>query len=397
MTTESEPTSAPPVIADQAEFAALVDRLASEPAVALDTEFHRERTYFPKVALVQLAWSDGVALVDPLAVALEPLAALFGPDNEIVFHAADQDLEVLELACGDIPDHIYDTQVAAGFLGMTSPSLAAVCDRELGVRLPKAERLTDWLARPLGARQREYAASDVVHLLEVRDRQREALARRGRLEWAHDECEVLRTRVRGARDPQEAWRRIKEARQLRGRARCVARSVAAWRERRAAALDQPPRFVLADLAVVGIAQRAPTTVDELVGIRGIDERMARGRLGLEVLEAVAQGRSATIPSEPEPSPELDRELRPAVTLVSAWVSQLARDEQLDTSLLATRADIEAILRADPSARLASGWRAELVGEPIRALVSGDAALAFNGDGTLVLEQRSRQRFVRPAP
>jgi ribonuclease D len=390
VTAEPEPVSAPPVIADPAEFGSLIDRLASEPTIALDTEFHRERTYFPKVALVQLAWSDGVALVDPLAVSLEPLAALFGPDNEIVFHAADQDLEVLELACGDIPDRIYDTQVAAGFLGMTSPSLAAVCDRELGVRLPKAERLTDWLARPLGERQREYAASDVLHLLEVRDRQREALRRRGRLEWAQDECDVLRTRIRGARDPQEAWRRIKEARQLRGRARCVVRSVAAL-------LDQPPRFVLADLAVVGIAQRAPTTVDDLVGIRGVDERMARGRLGLEVLDAVAEGRNATVPSEPEPSPELERELRPAVTLVSAWVSQLARDEELDTSLLATRADIEAILRADPSARLAVGWRAELVGEPIRALVSGDAALAFNGDGTLVLEQRSRQRFARPAP
>lgn len=378
----------PPLIEDPVELQRLIDQLADEPAVALDTEFHRERTYFPKVALVQLAWPGGVALVDPLAVDLGPLARLLDSDTEIVLHAADQDLEVLELACGTIPARIYDTQVAAGFLGMATPSLAAVCDRFVGVRLPKAERLTDWLARPLGDRQRIYAASDVLHLLEIRDRQHRALADQGRLDWAEVECEALRVRQRGARDPEEAWRRIKEARQLRGQARAVARSVAAWRERRAATIDQPPRFVLPDLAVVAIAQRAPTRVEDLRAVRGVDDRHARGRIAEELVAAVREGKEATPPPEPDGGRELDRELRPAVTLVSAWVSQLARDLAIDTSLLATRSDIEALLRSDPDARLAVGWRAELVGEPIRALVSGAAALAFEGDGNLVLETRS---------
>ena len=383
----------PPLIEDEAGLAEVVAALLDEPAYALDTEFHRERTYYPKVALVQLAWSEGLVLVDPLAVDLRPLAEVLDGPGTAVLHAADQDLEVLELACGTVPSTLYDTQVAAGFLGMSTPSLASVCDRWVGVRLPKAERLTDWLARPLGDRQREYAASDVAHLLEVRDLQEAQLEARGRLAWCRTECELARIKQRGGRDPDEAWRRIKEVRSLKGQARSVARAVAAWRERRAAAVDQPPRFVLSDMAVVGIAQRAPATADELARVRGVDDRLARGRSGSEILDAVRAGRDAPPRRDSEPPKELPRELRPAVSLVSAWVSQLAREEEIDSTLVATRSDIEALLRGDEDARLTVGWRADLVGEPIRRLVSGDAALAFESDGNLVLEERSRTRLA----
>ena len=370
--------------------AAIAD-LATAPAYALDTEFHRERTYFPKLALVQIAWGDRLVLVDPLAVDVGPLRTVLDGPGVAVLHAADQDLEVLDLVCGTIPTTLFDTQVAAGFLGMATPSLASLYERELGLHVPKADRLTDWLARPLTEAQMAYAASDVAHLLEVYESEVARLEARGRLTWAQDECEEQRVRPRGARDPDEAWRRIKEARQLRGRARSVARSVAAWRERRAAAIDQPPRFVLPDLAVVGIAQRPPSSIAELRKVRGLDERHLRDDLAKQVLEAVDEGKrtTRTVPDD-GPARELDRELRPAVGLVSAWVSQLARDEEIDTALVATRADLEALLRGDADARLAVGWRAELVGERIRRLVAGEAALAFNGNGGLVLEERSHR-------
>ena len=370
--------------------AAIAD-LAAAPAYALDTEFHRERTYFPKLALVQIAWGDRLVLVDPLAVDVGPLRTVLDGPGVAVLHAADQDLEVLDLVCGTIPTTLFDTQVAAGFLGMATPSLASLYERELGLHVPKADRLTDWLARPLTEAQMAYAASDVAHLLEVYESEVARLEARGRLAWAQDECEEQRVRPRGARDPDEAWRRIKEARQLRGRARSVARSVAAWRERRAAAIDQPPRFVLPDLAVVGIAQRPPSSIAELRKVRGLDERHLRDDLAKQVLEAVDEGKrtTRTVPDD-GPARELDRELRPAVGLVSAWVSQLARDEEIDTALVATRADLEALLRGDADARLAVGWRAELVGERIRRLVAGEAALAFNGNGGLVLEERSHR-------
>jgi len=370
---------------------AAIDDLSRAPAYALDTEFHRERTYFPKLALVQIAWADRLVLIDPLAVDVGPLRTVLDGPGVAVLHAADQDLEVLELVCGTVPSTLFDTQVAAGFLGMATPSLASLYERELGLHVPKADRLTDWLARPLTEAQMAYAASDVAHLLEVYESEVARLEARGRLTWAQDECEEQRVRPRGARDPDEAWRRIKEARQLRGRARSVARSVAAWRERRAVAIDQPPRFVLPDLAVVGIAQRPPSTIAELRKVRGLDERHLRDDLAKQVLQAVDEGKRTTrsVPDD-APSRELDRDLRPAVGLVSAWVSQLARDEEIDTALVATRADLEALLRGDADARLAVGWRAALVGERIRRLVAGEAALAFNGNGGLALEERSHQ-------
>jgi ribonuclease D len=391
---DSGPQGTPPTSDERAEwidddqrFREVVEELTQVEAFAVDTEFHRERTYFPQLALLQLAWGERIALIDPLAVDLAPFAeALEGP-AVTVMHAASQDLEVLDLACGALPRQLFDTQLAAGFAGHSLPSLAALVERFHKVHLPKGDRLTDWLRRPLGADQRRYAAADVEYLLALRATLEADLRSRGRLEWARDECEALRRRGRVTRAPEDAWLRIKEARSLRGEAAAVARSVAAWRERRAAELDQPVRFVLSDLAVVGIAQRRPTTAAELRRVRGVDDRHAKGAIGDAILEAVVQARNTTVPRSAAPSFEVDRSLRPAVSLVAAWVSQLARDLEIETSLLATRADIEALLAGDPAARLATGWRADVVGEPIRRLVDGDAALAFDGRGTLVLEDR----------
>lgn len=375
------------------DFAAVVDELKRQPDFAVDTEFHRERTYYPRLALVQLAWRGGLALVDATVVDLHPFAELFEADVVTVAHAADQDLEVLEYACGTIPRTLFDTQVAAGFLGMASPSLGSLLEKTVGVSPAKSDRLTDWLSRPLSREQLDYAATDVAHLLEVYDQLVGDLDGRGRLEWARDECEELRQRARGARDPEQAWRRIKEARQLRGRARAVAQSVAAWRERRAAELDQPVRYIMPDLAVVGISQRPPSRPADLKKIRGLEGRGISEAVARDVLDAVNAGKKNPPPNDNGAAGrELERELRPAVGLVSAWISQLARDLEIETSLLATRNDLEALLRGDPSARLAHGWRAALVGERIRKLVAGEAALAFAGDGRLVLEVRSNEEL-----
>lgn len=371
-------------------FAEIVDQLLTVPAFGVDTEFHRERTYYPQLALVQLSWGDGErALVDPLAVDLAPFAAALEGPATVVMHAASQDLEVLLRACGVVPRDLFDTQLAAGFVGHSLPALSALVERFYGVHLPKGDRLTDWLRRPLGADQCTYAASDVEFLLGLHDQLTEQLTSRGRLQWALDECEALRARGLVIREPEEAWLRIKEAKALRGEAASVARSVAAWRERRAAELDQPVRFILSDLAIVGVAQRRPKTVAELGKIRGVDERHAKGRHGEAILAAVAEGREREAPKYAGPTHELDRKLRPAVSLVSAWVGQLARDLEIETSLVATRADIESLLARDPASRLTHGWRGDLVGERIRRLVEGEAALAFDGKGNLVLEDRAR--------
>lgn len=377
-----------------AAFAALLPSICAADVYAIDTEFHRERTYFPQLALVQLAWDDQIALVDPLSVSMAPFRDVLEGPGLCIMHAASQDLEVLDLACGALPTRLFDTQLAAGFLGHSLPSLSSLVEKEFGTRLAKGDRLTDWLRRPLRPEQMTYAAADVEYLIELEHKLSDRLAARGRLPWALEECEHLRQRGRVQRDPDHAWLRIKEARPLRGQAASVAWALAAWRERRAAETDQPVRFLLPDMALVGIAQRAPSNLEDLRRVRGVDGRHVRKPVGDEVLAAVRQGTDAVEPrTRPSYTGEIDRHLRPAVTLVSAWVSQLARDSEIETSLLATRADIEALLSNSDDARLRHGWRADLVGEPIQALVGGMAALAFDGTGSLVLERRSREPLI----
>lgn len=368
----------------QAEAEAVVDLLCMQPRYALDTEFHRERTYYPKLALVQIAWPGEIVLIDPLAVDMGVLRRLFASPALAVLHAAQQDLDVLTHVCAAVPDRLFDTQLAAGFVGHSTPSLTSLLQAELGVSTSKGDRLTDWLHRPLTDDQQAYGASDVAHLLQLHDVLVGELERLGRLSWALDACEELRVRPTGGTDPEQAWLRLKDVRALKARGRGVARSLAAWRERRAAAVDIPVRQVLPDLAILGISQKQPSTLAELARARGVDERHSRGAIAAEILAAVAEGRQHEIHLPASEVDDLDRNLRPAITLVSAWVSEVARSQRLDTTLLATRADLVALLRNDPDARLAHGWRAELIGDGIRRLVEGRAGISFDGKGGLRL-------------
>ncbi|MEZ5216786.1 MAG: ribonuclease D [Ilumatobacteraceae bacterium] len=367
-----------------AGLAELVEELLAQDRYAMDTEFHRERTYFPKLALIQFAWDGGLALVDPLATDVKLLVELFESETLAVLHAAQQDLDVLTHACGTVPARMFDTQLAAGFLGYSTPSLVSLVHGELKIQLPKGDRLTDWLRRPLTEDQRDYAAADVLHLLELADLITAQLESSGRLAWAMDACEELRSRPQGPIDPELAWTKLKDAKTLKAKGKGVARAVAAWRERRAMRLDQPPRQVLPDLALLSIAQKAPRTLKDLAASRGVDDRHTRAAIAQEILDAVALGLEHPVETPPSTGDELDRKLRPAVTLVSAWVSELARRERVDTTLLATRADLVAFLRGDDDARLAHGWRAELVGDDVGRLVDGRAGLAFDRDGGLRL-------------
>ncbi|MFV0316996.1 MAG: ribonuclease D [Microthrixaceae bacterium] len=376
------------MITDDAAFGGLVEQLASESRYAIDTEFHRERTYYPHVALVQIADSQGVYLVDALEVDLVPMAEVLHGDGVAVMHASRQDMEVLDRACAAIPSRLFDTQLAAGFVGYTSPSLAALLDGELGVRASKGDRLTDWLKRPLTGAQLSYAADDVAHLLALHDTLVEELEHRGRLGWVEGACEDLRADPPVPRDPDQVWRRIKEIRHLKGSRLAVAQAVAAWRERKAESLDVPPRQILSDLGVVSVASANVRTVGDLKSLRGVDGRVLRNGGGEDLLEVIARGReSRPAGRSQKPNTELAAELRPVLPLISTWVNQRAKELDLEASILATRNDIEELLRGEPTARLSRGWRAEIVGEPIRRLVSGEAALAFDHGSGLVLVER----------
>jgi len=362
---------------------------AEAPFYALDTEFHRERTYYPHVALLQLKWDDTVVLVDTLAVEMAPLGDLLTSAALPLLHAADQDLEVFRRVCGVLPSRMFDTQIVANFAGFSTPSLAALVERIVGVRLPKGDRMTDWTRRPLTDGQRSYAAADVEYLGAIRDHLVAELAPTGRLDWAEAECASALARAAAPSDPAVAWWRIKEARQCRGVARAIAQELGAWREARAQETDVPIRFVLPDLAVAGIAQAAPTTLAQLNAVRGLSGRGLRGDVASEVLTAVQRGKA--LPPDQLRVPltdDLEREQRPAAALAAAWVAQLAKYERIDATLLATRADLTSFLAGNADARLRQGWRADLVGKPLAKLVAGEAALVFDGNGGLLLEERS---------
>ena len=368
------------LVADATGLDDLVRALRDEPLYGLDTEFQGERTYHPRLALVQIAWPGGLAIVDPMAVDVAPLAPVLAGPGTLIAHAGDQDLTILERACGVRPAHLFDTQIAAGFLGYGTPSLATLCERMLGVRLAKGDRLTDWTRRPLTPDQRAYAAADVEHLTALHDALVATLTEDGRLEWARDECEERRLRAHGRPDPATAWWRIKGSRQLRGKARGVAQEVGAWREREAERADLPPRFVLPDLALASIVQRAPTTREDLAAVRGLDGRHVRDGIANAILAAVQLG-VALSPDElrlPETDVS-DRTLAPAVTVIGAWITQRASELDLEPSLLATRADLTTLISTG-GGRLATGWRRELIGEPIRRLLAGEAAIALEQGG-----------------
>jgi ribonuclease D len=391
-----EPVTSPEIVTTAEGLATLIHRLGGSPEYALDTEFHRERTYWPRLALVQVAWRTApggeaqVALIDPLAVDPEPLARVLAGPSVMVAHAATQDLEVLARACGVVPSKLLDTQIAAGFLGHGSAALASLVERFLGVRLTKGDRLTDWSRRPLTPSQVAYAASDVAHLLALADAISAQLTARGRLGWAEEECATLLARPQNQTDPHEAWWKLRDNRHLQGVSRAIAQELAAWREEKARALDVQPRMVLADLALLSIAHSPPATPAALRETRGIDARHLRGNAEQEIMAAV--GRGKTLPprsirlAQSEP---MSKELRPAVTLATAWVAQLSRDEQVDAALLATRTDVIDFLSGKPGARLGQGWRAALVGAPLRRLANGEASLALDGHGRLLLEERLR--------
>lgn len=372
----------------QQQLDAVIEALLEEPQYAIDTEFHREKTYFPHLALVQIGWPGDLVLIDPLALDLRPMERLFNSDVLGVFHAAEQDLEVLQHVVGCTPRHIWDTQVAAGFVGFSTPSLSSLVERILHVSLSKGDRLTDWTQRPLTVAQKTYAALDVEYLLELRRLLLEQLVLAGREVWVEEEITILRNRHRN-NVAEHAWWKLKDGRVLRGRDRIVAQQLCVWREKRARQEDKPVRFVLPDLAVLAVAQSKPTDVDQLGSMRGIDGRFLRGGVGKDLLNVVAEALALPGGDLQQPEPEdFDRKLRPALTLASAWVAQLARDAKIDSGLLATRNDLVQLLRGDSDARLSQGWREPLVGAAVRQLVSGEAAISFASNGELTLEQRS---------
>lgn len=357
--------------------------------MAIDTEFHREGTYFPKVALIQIAWGEeNVALLDPLSCDLLSISELFESEIKFVMHAASQDLEVFSRVCGSVPTKLFDTQIAAGFLGLSTPSLGILHQQYLGIDLPKEDRMTNWLSRPLTERQKSYAASDVRHLIEIYNFQLNRLNELDRFSWVEDECRLFLDRESVRRSPDEAWKKIKELRRLKGKSKDVARSIAKWREIEAARLDVPVRRVLSDLAIISISQQIPRSIQELEKVRGLEKQKIKNGTAQSILEVISKAPTFPEESKSEEIKSKNVDIRAAVALVTAYIYQLARDVEIDPSLLGTRNDIEALISGDMNSKLAKGWRGKVVGEVVENILGGKVSLVFDGGNRILLEPRN---------
>jgi ribonuclease D len=376
---------APMLVATTPDLEQLVTEFSGAGAYALDTEFHGEGRYYPRLAVIQLAVPGRVAVVDATAIDPRHLQPLFAGPGVAVTHAGGQDLEIINRACGAHPSRVFDTQIAAGFLGYSSASLATLVRVFLNRSLDKGSVLSDWFQRPLSAGQIAYAEADVAHLLELRGVLETRLADLGRLEWAIEECE--RRGLLPSPDIATAWWRLKGATQLKALARARAQELAAWRERTAQVADRSVRTILPDEAIIALAERPPRSAADFPKSRLFDPRRLSTATVGEVIAAAARG--ADLPPEDLrlPPSSLPLHLQGVAGLIAAWVQEQARQLSIDPALLATRRDIEAFLQNEPDSRLGQAWRAEVIGATVGRIATGRAAVAYDGTGALVLVNR----------
>ncbi len=368
------------------ELEQFCQQASAAKVIAVDTEFLRERTYFPKLCLVQVAAGDSIAAIDPILIDdLTPLAELLeDPSVTKVFHACGQDLEVLLDGMGVTCAPVFDTQLAAAFLGLRQQvSYASLVESYCGVRLPKAESLTDWSRRPLDPEQLTYAEDDVRYLPGIYDRMMAELIERDRLSWVAPEMEALCDPARVRRDPREAYRRLRRAGSLTRRQLAVAREACAWREETAARRDLPRKWVASDEVIVEVCKRTPTTLDRLRRIRGTDQ-IGEGD-ARSLLAAVARG--AACPADE--CPKMERHARPSaetegvIDLMYAVLRLISERSGVATQLIATRDDLLEFVQDRERSSLARGWRHELAGSTLERLLAGEVGLTVR-DGRIEL-------------
>ncbi len=364
------------------ELAEACARLAAAPFVAVDTEFMREQTFWPKLCLIQMATGDTEVLIDSLAPGLDlkPFFDLMIDERVLkVFHSARQDIEIVHHLAGVVPHPIFDTQVAAMVCGFgEAVSYTMLVKRLLGRNLDKTSRFTDWSRRPLQDRQLTYAIGDVTHLRDLYPMLRAQLDKSERASWLNEEMGVLTDSATYELHPEKAWKRLK-MRIKTPKALAVLMELAAWREREAQTQDVPRSRILKDEALYDIASQAPRSVEDLGSLRSLHNGFARSNRGRAVLEAVGRG----LERDPETIPPIERgepmppEAQAVVDLLRVLLKATAGRYGVAPKLIATIEELEEIARSDdPDAAALHGWRRKLFGEDALALKRGELALVI---------------------
>lgn len=364
-----------------------VQSLGDQHFVAVDTEFMREKTYYAKLCLIQIADADGNAtLIDPLAVRdISPLTELMtNPAIVKVFHAGSQDLEIFYQLMGAPVVNHFDTQSAAALLGYRDQiGYGALVQYELGVMLSKADSFTDWAKRPLDESQLDYAADDVVYLARMYPLLVQKLKDLGRLEWLIPELREKEEPSYFEIDYPHLFWHIKKISSLSPHQLAVAREVSIWREKKAQNHNIPRKWVCADETMLEIARRAPQTQEKLKGIRGINAIALKDADNL--LEVVKRGWDSPQDSWPSPRKKAKApdNIDERVDLMMALVRVRAKDNNIATSLLASRGDLESFVIDSEQSPLLQGWRKTMIGQELSELVRGEISFSIKDDQLII--------------
>ena len=375
----------------------LAERAVAGGRLAIDTEFVSERRYQALLCLAQVAVPDPDApggvrteVLDPIEHELdpEPLArALADPGIEIVVHAGRQDVAILRRSWNTDVTNVFDTQIAAGFLGFgNQEGYESLVRKVLRVKLKGSEGFTRWDRRPLSPQQLEYAADDARLLLELGTELERLLDERGRLAWAREESQLVAEST-DERSAGRAYERLPRLGRLSDSGRAVARELAEWREETARAADRPPSTVIPDQALMEIARRTPRDRHALEQIRGLPPQTFHRR-GDDLLRAIARGRERTAPPPPPEAPPRDSSDAPVVSLAQALVRHRSSETGVAVELIATQAELAALMSAlrrgenGEGLRVTRGWRRELIGDELRELAAGRRSLSVAENGRL---------------
>ena len=367
----------------------LCRNLSGSDWLALDTEFIRERTYFPRFCLLQLCNGEQAACIDPITLPdLSPLQALlYDPRITKVFHAGRQDLEIFHHLWHELPQPLFDTQVAASLLGNGDQiGYANLVKEMLDIELNKGASRTDWSLRPLEPEQLRYALDDVIHLGEIYQQQRSGLEKLQRLEWLDEDFRTLADPATYQIDPQTSWQRVRGRQQLRGVQLAVLQQLASWREERALSSDKPRKWILKDEVLLDLARRMPENLQQLSRIRGIDDKLVERR-GQTLLDLIRNTRA--IPAEAWPTEK--RPQRPGIEqeamadLLMCALRLQAQTLKISPSMLANRKELQQLASGKRDLPLLRGWRRKVMGELLLELVEGRNRIEIS-DGRPVLKR-----------
>lgn len=346
--------------------------------LALDTEFIRERTYYPQLCLIQISDGETHACIDPqLLKNLAPLhAILYDPAVTKVFHAASQDLELFYHLEGRVPAPVFDTQLAASLAGFGDQiGYARLVQELLGVELDKAHTRSDWSRRPLAEAEIAYAIDDVKYLCLIYEKLRVELGRRERLDWLAADFASLTDSARFENPPEDAWERIGAAQKLRPGQQKVLRALAAWREHQARKHDRPRRWILGDDQLLDLARRQPKTPDDLSRMRGIPDGVLQ-KQGAELLAAIATAAASPDMPPQRDAVRLSAAQQPLLELLQALVHVLSESHQVSPAALTTRRELERLIIGERELPILQGWRRVAAGQTMLELLEGRLSVAI---------------------